>query len=211
MVSFFFFHNPFFDCGAIFRGDTQPLEKKPIRFPDAKCYAESFEQKKYLKTIIIPEACKVPENWWYVLVPFEIFVQILGTVKDSSIKRFVNSIRFKFHLSTYCYMYQKKMLAWKAAAGGPLLEISYIPLLSVMTIHYDGVYQISSLSANLSLEDLKQFLRQTQPKTNNEAWFIQTMIKKNSKHTHNFIFPETPETLCLMLQRLNQFTLLVHT
>ena len=103
------------------------------------------------------------------------------------------------------------MLAWKAAAGGPLLEISYIPLLSVMTIHYDGVYQISSPSANLSLEDLKQFLRQTQPKTNNEAWFIQTMIKNNSKHTHNFIFPETPETLCLMLQRLNQFTLLVHT
>ena len=50
---------------------------------------------------------------------------------------------------------------------GPLLEISYTPLLSVMTIHYDGVYQISSLSANLSLEDLKQFLRQTQPKTNN--------------------------------------------
>ena len=61
----------------------------------------------------------------------------------------------------------KKMHACKAAAGGPLLEISYIPLLSVMTIHYDGVHQISSLSANLSLEDLKQFLRQTQPKTNN--------------------------------------------
>ena len=172
MVSFFFFHTPFFDCGAIFRGDTQQLEKKPIRFPDTKFYAESFEQKKYLKTIIIPEACKDPENWWYVLVPFEIFVQILGTVTDSSILdlkiRYVsNFICLLIVICTLHSKFQKKMLAWKAAAGGPLLEISYIPLLSVMTIHYDGVYQISSLSANLSLEDLKQFLRQTQPKTNN--------------------------------------------
>ena len=115
MVSFFFFHTPFFDCGAIFRGDTQPLEKKPIRFTDAKFYAESFEQKKYLKTITIPEACKDPGNWWYVLVPFEIFVQILGTVKHSSIKRFENSIRFKFHLSTYCYMYPTFKISEKNA------------------------------------------------------------------------------------------------
>ena len=54
----FFFLTPFLDFELIFRGDTQPIEKKPIRFPDAKLYAESFEQKKYLKTIIIPEACK---------------------------------------------------------------------------------------------------------------------------------------------------------
>ena len=54
---FFFFLTPFFDW-PVFRGDTQPIEKKPIRFSDAKLYAESFEQKKYLKTIIIPEACK---------------------------------------------------------------------------------------------------------------------------------------------------------
>ena len=40
---------------------------------------------------------------------------------------------------------------------GPLLEISYIPLLSVMTtLHYHRLYQISSLEANLSLEDMKQ-------------------------------------------------------
>ena len=62
---------------------------------------------------------------------------------------------------------EKIMHACKAAAGGPLLEISYIPLLSVMTIRYHGVYQVSSLEANLSLKDLKQSCRQTQPKTNN--------------------------------------------
>ena len=34
---------------------------------------------------------------------------------------------------------------------------SYIPLLSVMTtLHYHRLYQISSLEANLSLEDMKQ-------------------------------------------------------
>ena len=36
-----------------------------------------------------------------------------------------------------------------------LLEISYIPLLSVMALHY-RLYQISSLEVNLSLEDMKQ-------------------------------------------------------
>ena len=46
------------------------------------------------------------------------------------------------------------MHACKAAAGGPLLEISYIPLLSVVTLHYHEVYKISSLEANLSLEAL---------------------------------------------------------
>ena len=60
-----------------------------------------------------------------------------------------------------------KIHTCKAAAGEPLLEISYIPLLSVMTLHYHGECQISSLEANLSLEDLKQLCRQTQPKTNN--------------------------------------------
>ena len=51
----------------------------------------------------------------------------------------------------------------KAAAGGPLFEISYIPLLSVMTLHYHRLYQISGLSANLSLEDLKELCRQKPP------------------------------------------------
>ena len=61
------------------------------------------------------------------------------------------------------------MHACKAAAGGPLLEISYVPLLSVMTLHYHREYKISSLEANLSSEDLKQLCRQTHPKTNYQA------------------------------------------
>ena len=45
-----------------------------------------------------------------------------------------------------------------------LLEISYIdPLLSVVTLQYHRLYQISSLEANLSLEDLKQLWRQKPP------------------------------------------------
>ena len=61
-----------------------------------------------------------------------------------------------------------KMHACEAAGGGPLLEISYIPLLSVMTLSYlhYRVYKISSLEANLSSEDLKQLCRQTRSKTN---------------------------------------------
>ena len=51
---------------------------------------------------------------------------------------------------------------------------SYIPLLSVMTaLHYHRLYQISSLEANLSLEDMKQLcvdrshIQPLTPKTNN--------------------------------------------
>ena len=52
---------------------------------------------------------------------------------------------------------KQTMHACKAAAGGPRLEISYIdPLLSVMILYYHRLYQISSLEANLILEDLKQ-------------------------------------------------------
>ena len=36
-----------------------------------------------------------------------------------------------------------------------------------MTLHYHRVYKISSLEANLSLEDLKQLCRQNHSKTNN--------------------------------------------
>ena len=55
------------------------------------------------------------------------------------------------------------MPACKAAAGGSLLKISYIPLLSVIALHYHRLYQISSLEANLSLQDPKQFCRQKLP------------------------------------------------
>ena len=41
-----------------------------------------------------------------------------------------------------------------------LLEISYIPLLSIMIHHYHRLYQISSLEVNLSLGDRKQLFRQ---------------------------------------------------
>ena len=50
---------------------------------------------------------------------------------------------------------KKKKHACKASAGEPL----YTPLLSVITIHYHRLYQISSFAANLSLEDLKQLCR----------------------------------------------------
>ena len=60
-----------------------------------------------------------------------------------------------------------KIHACKAAGGGPLLGISYIPLLSVMTLYYHRVYKVSILEANSSLEDLKQLCRQTHAKTNN--------------------------------------------
>ena len=74
-------------------------------------------------------------------------------------------------MSTYYYMYctckiskKQKMHACKAAAGRPLLEISYIdPLLPVMILYNNRLYQISSLEANLILEDLKQLCRQKPP------------------------------------------------
>ena len=59
------------------------------------------------------------------------------------------------------------MQVCKAAAGGPLLEISYLPLLSVMTLHYHRVYKTSSLEPNLSSKDREQLCRQNHPKTNN--------------------------------------------
>ena len=61
----------------------------------------------------------------------------------------------------------KKMYACKAAARRPLLEISYILLLAVMTLHYHRVYKTSSLEANLSSKDREQLCRQNHPKTNN--------------------------------------------
>ena len=56
--------------------------------------------------------------------------------------------------------------------NGPRLEISYIALLSVMTLRYHRLYKISSLEASLSLEDMKQLCRShlyryTYSKTNN--------------------------------------------
>ena len=59
-------------------------------------------------------------------------------------------------LRSYCWC--KIRVKWPICPNqqqGPLLEISYIPLLPVMsTLHYHILYQISSLEANLSLEDI---------------------------------------------------------
>ena len=38
--------------------------------------------------------------------------------------------------------------------GGLLLEIPYTPLLSVMTLHYHRLYQISSLEADVYMKQL---------------------------------------------------------
>ena len=81
-------------------------------------------------------------------------------------------------MSTYYYMYatckiskKQNMHACKAAAGGPLLEISYRdPPLSVMILYYHRLYQISSLEANLILEDLKQLCR---PKPPSQVYLLQ--------------------------------------
>ena len=46
---------------------------------------------------------------------------------------------------------------WGKMAHLPQPTISFVLLLSVMTtLHYHRLYQISSLEANLSLEDMKQ-------------------------------------------------------
>ena len=104
----------------------------------------------------------------------------MGYSKDRPLKfkkRFENSICFAFHLYTdfiiICTLhakFQKKhareAAGWWCKIGikwpicpnqqeGPLLEISYIPLLYVMTLHYHRIYQVSSLEANLSSEDMK--------------------------------------------------------
>ena len=98
--------------------------KRPIRFTDAKFYAESFEIKK-LKNNHFFRSLLDPENRWCVLVQYEIFEQIWGTVKDS-LKRFENYKCFAFHLSTYyytkptCKISKRKMYACEAAAGAKL-------------------------------------------------------------------------------------------
>ena len=172
---FFFFHTPFFDCESVFRGDTQPIEKNLLDF-QMQNFMLNLLNKNLFKNNHYSRCLQDPENSWCVLVKFEIFEQILGTKEDSQIKkRFEDSICFTFHLSTYYYMYptcknstttKKKNACLQSCCWWTLLEISsYIPPLSEMTLHYHGVYQISSLEDNLSLKDLKHLYRQTQPRT----------------------------------------------
>ena len=174
---FFFFHTPFFDCGPVFRGDIQPIEKNLLDF-QMQNFMLNLLNKNLFKNNHCSRSLQDTENWWCVLVKFEIFEQILGTKEDSQFKkRFEDSICFTFHLPTYYYMYltcknstitttKKKNACLQSCCCWTLFEISsYVPLLSKMTLHYHGVYQISSAEDNLSLEDLKHLCKQTQPKT----------------------------------------------
>ena len=63
-------------------------------------------------------------------------------------------------MPAYYYMYATYKISKFEIS---LLEISYILLLSVMKLNYLRLYQISSLEANLSLEDLQQLCRQKPP------------------------------------------------
>ena len=47
LVSFFHFHTPCFDFGPFLGMMPNEEKKKPIRFPDAKFYAESFGEKMF--------------------------------------------------------------------------------------------------------------------------------------------------------------------
>ena len=45
----------------------------------------------------------------------------------------------------------------------PLLKNSYIPIVSVITLYYDRLYQILNLEVDLSSEGMKQLCRQKPP------------------------------------------------
>ena len=117
----FYFHTHFFDFGSILRM-TPNQQKKPIR---CKILCWIFQWNKYLKTIIIPEACRP----WKLMVhfgpgQFEKFEQICGTVNTNGTttlkfkKRFENSICFVFHLSTYLLLYVPYMQNFKMHSCG---------------------------------------------------------------------------------------------
>ena len=113
MVSFFFIP-PFLTVGQ-FLGVTPNQWKRPIRFPDEKFYAESFEQLNYYSRSMLD-----PENWWCVLVQFEIF-GLLNQKKDLKIP-------YVWHFICLLIInFKKKMHACKAAAGGPLGNFIYRP------------------------------------------------------------------------------------
>ena len=57
----FFLSYIFFDCGPVFRGDTQAIEQKPIRFPATNLYAKSLD-KKMFKNNHYSRSLQDPEN-----------------------------------------------------------------------------------------------------------------------------------------------------
>ena len=176
LVSFFLITCPLFWPRAHFKGWHLTNRKKPNRFPDVKFYAESFENKIF-KNNHYSGSLLDPENWC-ILAQFDKFEQIWGTVKGRTFKLKKDlKIQYVSHficLLTYS-MYPKckiskkcmpvellvvqnwgKMAHLPLPTTGTFLKISYnIPLLSVMTIHYNRLYQISSLEANFSSKDMK--------------------------------------------------------
>ena len=99
---FFFFHTPFFDCVPVFRGGTQPIEKNLLDFQIQNFYTESFEQKIYLKTIIIPEACKtlkIDGVFWSNLKYFNKFWVQQRTLNSKKIWKF-----HTFHIPFVCLL-----------------------------------------------------------------------------------------------------------
>ena len=105
MVSFFFFHTPFPDCGPVFRGDIQPIEKNLLDF-QVQDFMLKLLKKKIFNSNYYSRSLQDPENCSCILVQFEISEQILDTKEDSKIKKKIeNSICFTFYLSTYYYMY----------------------------------------------------------------------------------------------------------
>ena len=62
-VSFFFFLDPFFDLEPVLRANDG---KKPIIFPDAKFYAESFEKKSIKKSQF---SQKLTRPWKFLMRP----------------------------------------------------------------------------------------------------------------------------------------------
>ena len=94
--------------------------------------------------------------------------------------------------------------------GSLLVYISIILLFLLMALHDHRLYQMLRLEAEFwnSYVEATFTRTRTYPKSNNQAWFILIEMNKNSEHT--FIFPEIRvKTLCLMLQSLNQSTLLL--
>ena len=99
---FFFVHTPFFDCVPVFRGGTQPIEKNLLDFQIQNFYTESFEQKIYLKTIIIPEACKtlkIDGVFWSNLKYFNKFWVQQRTLNSKKIWKF-----HTFHIPFVCLL-----------------------------------------------------------------------------------------------------------
>ena len=56
---FFFFLNPFFDCGPVFRGDTQPIEKSLLDFQMQNfmlnLLKKNFKNNHYSRSLQDPE------------------------------------------------------------------------------------------------------------------------------------------------------------